>query len=98
VSGARTPQVEVQTSSGRQGVPQPQNSSVPQRRGIGYTLPRRSNETRTGLFNQAVYKEHDYIERTIHRLKQFRRVATRYEKRAVNLLAMVTLATIMLWL
>jgi transposase len=68
------------------------------RRGIGYTIPRRCDETRTGPFNRALYKERNYVERTINRLKQFRRVATRYEKRAVNFLAMVTLASIMLWL
>jgi transposase len=45
-----------------------------------------------------LYKERNYVERAINRLKQFRRVATRYEKRAVNFLAMVTLAAIMLWL
>ena len=32
------------------------------------------------------------------RLKQFRRVATRYDKRAVNYLAWVTLATALVWL
>jgi transposase len=31
-------------------------------------------------------------------LKQFRRIATRYEKRAVNFLAMVTIASILIWL
>lgn len=67
-------------------------------RGIAYTIPRRSDETRTGPFNRALYKERNYVERLINRLKQFRRVATRYEKRAVNFLAMVTLASIMLWL
>ena len=68
------------------------------RRGIGYTIPRRIDETRTGPFNRALYKERNYVERTINRLKQFRRVATRYEKRAVNFLAMVTLASLLLWL
>jgi len=38
------------------------------------------------------------VERLVNRLKQFRRVATRYEKRAVNYLAMVTIAAILLWL
>jgi transposase len=68
------------------------------RRGIGYTIPRRIDETRTGPFNRALYKERNYIERAINRLKQFRRVATRYEKRAVNFLAMITLASLMIWL
>jgi len=38
------------------------------------------------------------VERGINRLKQFRRVATRYEKLAVTFLAMVTLAAILIWL
>jgi transposase len=38
------------------------------------------------------------VERCILRLKQWRRVATRYEKRADHFLAMVTLASIVLWL
>jgi transposase len=67
-------------------------------RGIGYTIPRRCDETRTGPFSRTLYKERNVVERTINRLKQFRRVATRYEKRAVNFLAMITLASIMLWL
>jgi transposase len=37
-------------------------------------------------------------ERLFNRLKPFRRVATRYEKRGQNYLAMVTLAAILLWL
>jgi transposase len=38
------------------------------------------------------------VERLINRLKQCRRVATRYEKLAVNFLAMVTIAAILMWL
>jgi len=38
------------------------------------------------------------VERMIGRLKQFRRVATRYEKRAVKYLAMLTITAITLWL
>ena len=68
------------------------------RRGIEYTIPRRCNETRTGPFNKGLYKDRNRVERLINRLKQFRRVATRYEKRAVNFLAMVMIAAIMLWL
>ena len=38
------------------------------------------------------------VECCFSRLKQFRRVATRYEKTARNYLAVVTLAAIVLWL
>ena len=68
------------------------------RRGIGYTIARRCTETRTGPFNRELYKDRNCVERMIGRLKQFRRVATRYEKRAVNFLAMVTIAAILLWI
>jgi transposase len=43
-------------------------------------------------------RERNAVERLINRLKQFRRIATRYEKRAANYLAMLTLAAILLWL
>jgi hypothetical protein len=44
------------------------------------------------------YRLRNQIERCFNRLKHFRRVATRWEKRAVNYLAMVTRAAIMDWL
>jgi transposase len=39
-----------------------------------------------------------WAERGVNRLKQFRRIATRYEKRAANYLGFVHLACIMVWL
>lgn len=68
------------------------------RRGIRLTIPRQSNERRCGKFDRSIYRERNRVERTINRLKQFRRVATRYEKRADNYLAMLTIAASLLWL
>lgn len=68
------------------------------RHGIRHTIPHKRTECRCGPFDVAFYRERNQVERLIKRLKQFRRVATRFEKRAVNYLAMVTLAAIMLWL
>jgi transposase len=68
------------------------------RRGIRYTIPRKQNERRRGPFDRQRYRDRNRVERLINHLKQFRRVATRYEKRAVNYKAMLTLAAIMLWL
>ena len=52
-----------------------------------------------GMGDEAQFTICDYwIERTMNRLKQFRRVATRYEKRAVHYLAVLTIASILLWL
>ena len=68
------------------------------RKGINYTIPRRSNEKRTGPFNKVVYRKRNRVERLINRLKQYRRIATRYEKRAENYRALLTIAAILLWL
>jgi transposase len=38
------------------------------------------------------------VERLINRLKQWRRIATRYEKRPANYVGMLTIAPILLWL
>lgn len=67
-------------------------------RGIEPTIAHRSNEKRTEPFDRLAYRERNRVERLINRLKQFRRVATRYEKRAANYLAMVFIASILLWL
>lgn len=67
-------------------------------RGIRMTIPRKTNERRTGPFDRALYRTRNRVERLINRLKQSRRIATRYEKRAENYLAMLTIAAIMLWL
>jgi len=68
------------------------------RRGIGAIIPTRKDQPRNPHFDRAAYRERNRVERLINRLKQFRRVATRYEKRACNYLAMVTIAAILLWL
>ncbi len=48
--------------------------------------------------DKAAYAERHLVEGCFAKLKQFRRVATRYEKTARNYLAVVTLAAIILWL
>lgn len=67
-------------------------------RGITPVIPTRSNERRNPRFDHAAYRQRNRVERLINRLKQSRRIATRYEKRAVNYHAMVTLGMILLWL
>jgi transposase len=67
-------------------------------RRIGAVIPTKSNEVPNPAFDRAAYRERNVVERLINRLKQFRRVATRYEKRAANYQAMLILAAIVLWL
>ena len=61
-------------------------------------IPSKSNERRQPNFDRDAYRRRNCIERLINRLKQFRRIATRYEKRAVNYLAMTHIGMILLWL
>src|SRR4051794_38821567 len=68
------------------------------RKGINYTIPRKSNQTRTGPFDKAIYRGRNRVERLTNRLKHNRRIATRYEKRAENYRAFLTIAAILLWL
>jgi transposase len=48
--------------------------------------------------DREVYKQRNLVERLINRLQQFRRLATRYEKRSANYRAMWVLAATLLWL
>ena len=68
----------------------PDGASGTRSRGCGTERPARR-------LDRAGYRERNRVERLVGRLKRCRRVATRYEKRAVHFLAMVTLA-ILLWL
>jgi transposase len=46
----------------------------------------------------ALYRERNHIERCFNKLKHFRRLATRYDRRAVHFLAFLCLAASMLWM
>jgi putative transposase len=45
-----------------------------------------------------LYKERNLVERFFNKLKQFRRVATRYDKLLANFMGFVKLAAIAIWL
>ncbi len=61
------------------------------RHGIRHTIPHQRNACRRGPFARGVYRERNPVARLIDRLKQFRRVAIRYEKRAPKYAAMIML-------
>ncbi len=73
------------------------NRALLRRRGIRITIPHKRNECRSGPFDRQAYRARNKIERMFNRLKQWRRIATRYEKRAVNYLAMLTIVATLLW-
>ena len=53
---------------------------------------------RLGPLDHIAYRTRNRVERLVNQLKQFRRVATRYEKRAARYACMRTLAAALLWL
>jgi transposase len=64
-------------------------------RGIKPVIPYKRNEKgHKKKFDSKSYRKRNIIERCVGSLKWFRRVATRYEKLAVNYVGMVTLAII----
>ncbi len=67
-------------------------------RGAEAVIPPRSNLKDQRAFDRHLYKERNLVERFINRIKQYRRVATRYEKTARNFLAFVQVAAIMVLL
>lgn len=64
------------------------------RRGIQAVIPTRKDQRPDPRFDRATYRRRNVIERCVGWLKENRRLATRYEKLAVNFLAMVKLAMI----
>jgi transposase len=60
-------------------------------------IPRRTCMPRERAFDPAKYKLRNRIERTIGKLKQLRRIATRYDRIPHNYLASLYLAALAFW-
>jgi transposase len=68
------------------------------KRGIEPVIPPRSNRTMPIEYDREAYKRRNMIERCVNRLKQFRRIATRYEKTARAFISMLCIAGARLWI
>jgi transposase len=79
------------------------------RRKLRHVIPERKDQRaarqakgarggRPPRYDRAVYRLRSWAERGVNRLKQWRAVATRYDKRATNYLGTVQFAAIMIWL
>jgi transposase len=64
--------------------------------GAEAVIPPKKNRLFKRSYDENLYKERNLAERFINRIKQYRRVATRYEKTARNFLGFVHVAAIMI--
>lgn len=67
-------------------------------RGAWANIRAMPNRVQTFAFSGWLYKKRNAVERFFSKLKHFRAVATRYDKRDDNYLASVQLASIRIWL
>jgi transposase len=85
------------------------NRAALRARRIPHTIPERddqkANRARKGAaggrppkFDKARYRQRNQVERLMNRRKQFRAVATRYDKLAERYAATITIADIFIWL
>lgn len=67
-------------------------------KGATAVIPNNPSRARKHPLDKHLYAQRHLIECCFSKLKQFRRVATRFEKTAKHYLAIVTLAAIVLWI
>jgi transposase len=61
-------------------------------------VPPRSNRKVQREYDRDLYKRRNLIERTFNKLKRFRRLATRYDRKAIYFGSFLYLAASLLWL
>lgn len=61
-------------------------------------IPPKANRKDPICFSPFLYKARNLVERFFNKAKQFRRVATRYDKLAENYLAALKLVSVRIWL
>jgi transposase len=97
-SGRGRPRLRPDRIVGDKGYSFPHIRRYLRQRGVRITIARKCNQHRGGPFDKAIYRLRNRVERLINRMKHFRRLATRYEKRAANYRTMWLIAAIILWL
>jgi transposase len=90
------------------GYSHPSTRAALRRRGIPHSIPEKSDHLalrnrrgsrggRPPTFDPLTYKRRNVVERCINRLKQWRGIATRYDKKASNYRGGVLLGALILW-
>lgn len=61
-------------------------------------IPPKANRKQKREYDKDIYKARHLIENFFAKLKQFRAIATRYDKTATNFLAAIYFAAVLIWL
>ncbi len=76
------------------------------KKGVPHVIPERRDQKRRRAehpgrkpnFDRELYADRNVVERCVNKLKQWRAIATRYDKRAVNYRAALMVASLAIWL
>jgi transposase len=93
------PQIKADILIGDKGFDADERVIIPlEQAGKIVVIPPKANRKQPRTYDIDLYKTRHLIENFFARLKQFRAIATRYDKRAINFLAGVYLASTIIWL
>ena len=67
-------------------------------KGIAPVIPPKANRKTPLSYNKQAYRDRNRIERMFNKIKQFRRIATRYDKTAASYLGFLALAAARIWI
>ena len=65
--------------------------------GAEAVIPPKSNRREPWEYDRELYKQRNLIERAFNKLKQWRRIATRYDRRSLYLLSALYLVSSVIW-
>ena len=66
--------------------------------GASPVIPPKINRLMQRDYDKTLYKERNLVERFFQKVKHFRRIATRYERLAINYASMLYLVSTIVWL
>jgi transposase len=69
-----------------------------EKKGMTAVIPSKANRKQQRRIDKHVYKERHLVENFFCKIKRYRRVATRFEKTALNYLGFVLFASLRVWL
>src|SRR5215207_8490324 len=83
-SGPGRPKLHPRTVVGDRGYTGKPSRDYLRRRGISVVIPQLTTKRTARLMDRVLYRERNVVERLVGRLKEFRHIATRYEKLAAG--------------